>query len=70
MTVKNKTAWLKRYMKKHGHTRVVIAELVCVNISTVDRWLVPDDMSSHREMPDMGVKLLDLIAKYEPKDSK
>lgn len=43
--------WLKRAMKHFGITRKRLAESIGVNISTVDRWLVPPDKSSHRKMP-------------------
>lgn len=43
--------WLKRALKHFGVTRKWLAESIGVNISTVDRWLVPPDKSSHRKMP-------------------
>ena len=56
--VKNNNAWLKKFMKSSELTRRAVAEAVCVNISTVDRWLVPPRKVSHRPMPDMARKLL------------
>jgi hypothetical protein len=50
--------WLKRFMKHFGLTRPHIAAFVEVNISTVDRWLVPESGKSHRRMPNMARKLL------------
>ena len=50
--------WLKRFMKHFGLTRPQIAAYVEVNISTVDRWLTPEDAKSHRAMPNMARKLL------------
>ena len=43
--------WLKRALKHFGVTRKRLAESIGVNVSTVDRWLVPPDKSSHRKMP-------------------
>jgi len=59
MAKRNNRNWLIRFMKKHRLTRAALAQMVCVNVSTVDRWLVPEDMSSHRHMPDMAVRLLE-----------
>jgi hypothetical protein len=50
--------WLKRFIKHFNLTRRQIAEAVGVNISTVDRWLIPDNRGSHRNMPNMARKLL------------
>jgi hypothetical protein len=50
--------WLKRMMKHFGLTRKKISEDVGVNISTVDRWLVPPEKSSHRKMHATPRKLL------------
>lgn len=54
--------WLKRFIKHFGLTRKRVAEIVGVNISTVDRWLVPPDAVSRRRMPDMARKLLTQMA--------
>jgi hypothetical protein len=43
--------WLQRTMKHFGITRRRLATCIGVNVSTVDRWLVPPDKSSHRQMP-------------------
>jgi len=43
--------WLKRMIKHFGITRKRVAEALGVNISTVDRWLVPPEKVSHRKMP-------------------
>lgn len=43
--------WLKRMMKHFSLTRKRVSETLGVNISTVDRWLVPEDKASHRKMP-------------------
>lgn len=43
--------WLKRMMKHFCLTRPKVAEVLEVNVSTVDRWLVPSDKVSHRKMP-------------------
>lgn len=50
--------WLKRFMKHFSLTRPQVAQACGVNISTVDRWLVPEDGVSHRAMPVMARKLL------------
>lgn len=50
--------WLKRFMKHFNLTRPQVATAVSVDISTVDRWLVPDSGRSHRKMPNMVRKLL------------
>jgi hypothetical protein len=52
--------WLKRMMKHFGLTRKRISEAVGVNISTVDRWLVPPEKVSHRNMPLTARKLLQM----------
>jgi hypothetical protein len=52
--------WLKRMMKHFGVTRKRIAEAIGVNISTVDRWLVPPNKSSHRRMPITARKSLNM----------
>lgn len=52
--------WLKRMMKHFGLTRKRVATVVGVNISTVDRWLVPPDKVSHRKMPFSARKLLEM----------
>jgi hypothetical protein len=56
--IKNNNAWLRKFMKERELTRPSIAEATCVNLSTVDRWLVPPRKTSHRKMPDMARKLL------------
>ncbi len=43
--------WLKRMMKNFSLTRKRVSETLGVNISTVDRWLVPENKVSHRKMP-------------------
>jgi DNA-binding transcriptional regulator YiaG len=58
--------WLKRFMKHFGLTRPKVAAHVEVNVSTVDRWLTPDNAKSHRAMPNMARKLLALLV--ETKD--
>lgn len=50
--------WLKRFMKHFELTRPQVAKLVGVNVSTVDRWLTPEDAASHRDMPNMARELL------------
>ena len=50
--------WLKRFIKHFKLTRPEIAKHCSVNLSTVDRWLVPPDRSSHRKMPNMARDLL------------
>lgn len=52
--------WLKRMMKHFEVTRREVAEAIGVNISTVDRWLVPPDKVSHRQMPAPMRKSLEL----------
>ena len=59
---RNNRVWLKRMMKHFGLTRREVAEAVGVNISTVDRWLVPPDASSTRKMPSMARTLLTRMA--------
>ncbi len=43
--------WLKRALKHFGVTRKRLSETIGVDISTVDRWLVPEDKVSNRKMP-------------------
>ena len=50
--------WLKRFMKNFELTRPQVAAFIEVNVSTVDRWLTPEDAKSHRAMPNMARKLL------------
>ena len=61
MTKQNNNAWLKRFMAGREMTRPMVAEALEVNISTVDRWLVPPRKTSHRKMPDMARKLLNYM---------
>jgi len=56
--IANNNAWLKKFMAGWHLTRPAVAKAVAVNISTVDRWLVPPRKASHRKMPDMARKLL------------
>ena len=52
----NHTLW--RTMASYGMSRRWVAESLKVNLSTVDRWLQPDDGASFRAMPNSMVKLL------------
>ena len=60
--------WLHHFIKQYQLSRVDVADAVCVNKSTVDRWLLPPPArgkppeNSYRHMPDMAVKLLTLMA--------
>lgn len=54
----NNQKFLRDYMTRHKLTRPDIAKALCVNLSTVDRWLVPPSSISHRRMPEMAKKLL------------
>jgi hypothetical protein len=62
--IKDNNRWLQWFMKTNGLNRVDVAEAVCVNKSTVDRWLLPPPKqgkpptNSFRRMPDMARKLL------------
>lgn len=58
MTKRNNNAWLKRFMKERNLTRSDVARFCEVNLSTVDRWLVPPRKVSRRQMPDIAVKVL------------
>lgn len=58
MNQRDNRVWLMRMMKHFSLTRPMVAKFVGVNISTVDRWLVPDASKSHRKMPVMARKLL------------
>lgn len=53
--------WLTKVMKRHGLTRAWVATQLCVDTSTVDRWLQPEVSTSFRRMPSMARKLLGLI---------
>ena len=52
--------WLKRMIKHFSLTRPKVAEVIGVNVSTVDRWLVPSDKVSHRKMPPSARKSLQM----------
>ena len=43
-----------------GLERQELAELVRVKRDQVDRWLLPGESSSHEEVPDMAIELLEL----------
>jgi len=60
MRQRDNRVWLQRMMKHFGLTRRRVAEAVGVNISTVDRWLVPPEKVSHRKMPVTTRKLLQM----------
>ena len=45
---------------QYGLERRDVAELVRVKRETVDRWLLPNEASSHEEIPEMAVELLQL----------
>ena len=53
----NDTLWLT--MAGRGISRLWVANCLKVNVSTVTRWLQPDDGPSYREMSDSYVKLLE-----------
>jgi DNA-binding transcriptional regulator YiaG len=55
---------LRDFMSRHSLTRPDVARALCVNVSTVDRWLVPTGSKSYRKMPDMARKLLVYIETY------
>ena len=49
-----------------GLERREIAELVRVNIATVDNWLVSHESTHYEEMPDMAIELLEPKLKDRP----
>ena len=57
----NNVRTLKLTMKRYSLTRPQVAKHLCVNLSTVDRWLTPSGNTSYRRMPDMAVKLMAYI---------
>lgn len=57
----NNVRKLKSIMSRYALTRPEVARHLCVNLSTVDRWLTPSGNSSYRRMPDMAIKLLAYI---------
>ena len=63
MHQRDSRVWLKRMMKHFSLTRKVVAEAAGVNISTVDRWLVPPELISHRKMPVPTRRLLEMAVK-------
>ncbi|MEX2480775.1 MAG: hypothetical protein WD928_07930 [Gammaproteobacteria bacterium] len=40
--------------------RTEVAELVCTDRDTVDRWLLSAESARHLQMPDMAIELLQL----------
>lgn len=69
----NNQKFLRQFMDRYRLTRPDIAKAVGVNLSTVDRWLVPTGSKSYRKMPDMARKLLcymeDAMEFKKPKES-
>lgn len=57
----NNQKFLREIMRRNDLTRPQVADALCVNLSTVDRWLIPTGGSSYRAMPKMAVKLLAYI---------
>lgn len=45
---------------QYGLERRQVADMVRVKRETVDRWLLPNEASSHEEVPEMAVELLQL----------
>jgi hypothetical protein len=45
---------------EYGLDRRDVADMVRVKRETVDRWLLPNEASSHEEIPEMAVELLQL----------
>jgi len=45
-------------MTSNGLDRRELAELLCVDRETVDRWLLPRDSARWLAVPDMAVELL------------
>lgn len=60
----NNRIWLKRMLKHFSLTRQAVANLLIINISTVDRWLVPEGSTSHRKMSPMARKLLTYMIEH------
>lgn len=54
----NNQKFLRDLMARNGLTRPQVARALCVNLSTVDRWLIHTGSDSYRKMPDMARKLL------------
>lgn len=48
---------------EHELDRREVAELVKVKSVVVDHWLLSNQSSSHEEMPDMAIELLELKLK-------
>jgi len=47
-------------MSTHKLERREVAELVCTDRETIDRWLLSAESHRHLEMPDMAIELLRL----------
>jgi len=45
-------------LTSHGIDRLELADMLCVDRDTVDRWLLPRDASRWLEVPDMAIELL------------
>jgi hypothetical protein len=48
------------FMAEYQIDRREVADLVCTDRDTVDRWLLSRESSRHLEMPDMAIELLRL----------
>lgn len=51
---------LIEFMSEYHIDRREIADLVCSDRDTVDRWLLSRESSRHLEIPDMAIELLRL----------
>lgn len=60
---------LHRTMTRYGISRLWVAKALKVQLSTVTRWLQPDDSPSHRAMSDSYLKLLE-YAINDPKNGQ
>ena len=48
------------FMDEYQIDRREVADLVCTDRETVDRWLLSRESSRHLEIPDMAIELLRL----------
>lgn len=68
-----KVQFLRACMERNKLSRADVSRALHVSVSTVDRWLVPSNKTSHRDMPDMAFHFLALLENtdhFAPEESR
>jgi hypothetical protein len=54
----------------HKLDRLMIADMLKVKRSTIDRWLLSNESKTNEEIPDMAIELLEYKLGIEPSNDK